>query len=1264
MFTLSGLKLQSRRGGWWFVVVASVGLALTLIVTGMVVADQHASRRRLFEAMGQDIQQRLGPFFMLEHGLRGTRAMVQAVGGFGVITDEQFNTFARSREIGEEFPGTRGIALAKRMPSGADKSGVADLRRKGWQVSRLWSLGPNTGDRYTVVAAYPLERNFDALGGDIASDPQRASTIAGAIRTGAAQLSPPIDLIRSADDRLERGFLIVLPVYAGQTVPQTERDRIVTATGVVVMPVVIEERMKLFRWARDQIQLGISDVTDPRRPIPLYEAPGRAVMGDLAQTILLRVHNRTWQLSLRATPAFDDMGQGTPWWLMALLGATISLAAASAALIAARTLERIGNLNARLKAQAAVRSAELEEARANALASSRQMITLIEENPQGIALLTLAPFDIAEANPRFRELIPNLGKLETLLAPMFQTEEPAAGTASELTVICEEGRWLRFTCSRMDAAREGDRRYILMVEDVTAAHEQRLMLDEALARLYLASETAQIGIWYWNFADSTVQWDARMFAIFGRTAEERATLDPSYQFWVDCLHPDDVAQAEDSLNQANANDTDWACNYRIICANGDVRTIEAFAMQRRDESGKSIGMLGVCRDATERLQLAAELIAAKHEAEAANKAKDRFLANISHELRTPMNAILGLLQILERDELGNAQRLHVTSAKRAAKALLRILNDILDFSRFSSGLVDLVAEPLRLHQVTDATVALYEEAAKRKGIHLAARLNGDPERQYWGDELRLGQILNNLVDNAVKFTGAGTVEIEVSCRADGADRDLVRFAVRDTGPGLGNGEAHRLFEPFVQAEPSITRSFGGSGLGLAICRQLVQAMGGAIGAESNPGGGALFWFEVPLEHGADARLQQVQQLEPGRVLILTAQEDYGHLLLGQLNSLGLTGKLATGPDGLIADLTEGSGHGQAFDLLLVDLPCAEGELQAIAQALRAIQRDRLIPHVPLLVLRGTELAWAGAQLPEGLIPDAELAKPVPALNLYQVLCDLQRKGFTDRPFARTDFTQKQIAAALAARAGARILLVEDNTTNQEVALAMLEQFGLSVDAVRNGAEAVQRLAVQDYAMVLMDIHMPVMNGVEATRAIRAGQGNARIPIVAMTASAFPEDRRSAFDAGMSDFIGKPIDADRLAVMLVRWLPASGASMRMIDRAALERRLGGGAGRAGRVLRAFVEDFEPWKEKAARALELADHAELDALVHSLKGAAGGIGADELARGANALDEVLRAGSPSPDWPAIAGLLDKLLAQLAATIAELRALASGATAAAPE
>ncbi len=1268
-------RLRNRHLAWVLLTIG-IGLVMTAAISISMAADQQHIRERFFAKIADDIRLRIGPFLASEQGVRGTRGMVRATGKLADLKPEQFRNYGDSRNIAVEFSGTRGLGLVLRVPQKNASQELARLRRAGWEISRFWEFSQHSGDKFVVLTIAPLEGNEATIGLDLASEPRRAEAIWRAIRTASTQVSAPLDLVQGTGNA-RTGFLVLLPIFDGPA-PVSEAERVRAARGVALMPVIMNERMALFQWQRDQVDIDLTDVTDPANPIPFYSSSRSRSSHDADHAELVEVYGRIWRIDLRAKPGFEESLQFTPWQVIAALGAILSLLAGLAVHLSIQTQLRIGGLNRELHERGERREIELAEARESALAASQSFRTIFDENPLGIALVYPATKRTEQANARFTEFF---GDPDAFLAAC-QWIQGAAAEQRPLQTTVNYARpdgvsiWTRLTLSPIQFMdHKKSERYILMAEDITLEHEQRLQLDELLAQLHLATEAAKIGIWYWNFIDDKLQMDQRMFDILGRASDAQAGMQRDYDYWTQTLHPDDRVETEKSLDEALAAGQSWEGNYRIICPTGEIRNIEAFSVLRNGPDGKPIGMLGICRDVTTRLQLEADLVAARIQAESANAAKDQFLANISHELRTPMNAILGMLEVLGQTHLDDAQSGHFTSVHNAARALLRILNDILDFSRLNANALAIIPEELLIEDLLGQVGELFAVAASSKGNELVLEVGPDLTGHYWGDALRIRQILNNFVDNAIKFTEQGSVVVNVSRIGEQDGHDLVRFEVRDTGRGLTEEQAARLFQPFVQADQSLTRTHGGSGLGLSICRQLAVAMGGQIGVDSVPDVGSTFWFEVPLApipNGAD----EVHPLEQEHVLIVEDHEDTQRVLLNYLETWGFTGAAVADAEAALDRVLEAAKSDKPYTLLILDwkLPKADG--LSVLEKLQHASSTGLLQRVPAILMVTTyDRGFLNRAASEHrLLPDAILSKPVTATQLQNVIADLQRKGFTDRAGAVVDLDERPIAERMQPVRGARLLLVEDNRTNQEVAVAILTQMGLQVDVANNGQEALERLERQDYALVLMDVHMPVMNGLDAARAIRAGRWGTRLPIVALTAAAFPEDRRQVAAAGMNDFLSKPIEPQRLAAVLLRWLPENddGAAlpetnpattaggvvlpetMEQFDLPGVLERFSGDQGILIRVMKAFTDDFRAWESEARQALAADDLVRLKSLAHSLKGGADGVGAHKAEQAARALDDDLRevlAHAAEHEFE-IAAKTEAACVALNAALAELR------------
>jgi len=1268
------VQQNERRQSAWVLLTILVGLVMTAAICTLIAVEQQHIRERFFAKVADDIRFRIGSFLVPENGIRGTRGMVRAVGHLNQLKPEQFSNYASSRNIAAEFGGTRGLGLALRVPAASAPAALTRLRTQGWPVATFKSFGPNAGDKYIVFTIEPLDINMRAMGLDLASEPHRRDALERAVRSGTTQLSAPVDLVQGPAGE-QRGFLTVLPIYNGPT-PATEAARLKEVQGAAIMPVIVKERMGLFHWPRDQVDLDLVDVTDPQRPVRFFSSGEAKADHGITHVETIQVLGRTWQMNLRAKAGFEESLQFTPWPVIGGLGFVLSLLAGLAVHMTIQTQNRISGLNAELRARAERREVELAEARESALAASQSFRTIFDENPLGIALVYPAEKRSEQANAKFTNFF---GDPNTFLSACqwiqgAALENRPVQTTVNYTKPDGAAIWTRLTLSPIELA--GDRRserYILMAEDITLAHEQQLRLGELVAQLGLATEAAEIGIWYWNFADNSVQWDARMFEMFGRTADLRAGVPASYDYWVQSLHPDDAEATVQSLSAAVDAGENWGRTYRILCPDGEVRSIESSCVVRRDGGDRSFGVLGICRNITSQLKLQSDLVAARIEAESANAAKDQFLANISHELRTPMNAILGMLEVLGQTPLDEAQRGHFTSVNNAARALLRILNDILDFSRLNANALEIIPEDVQIEDLLGQVGELFAVAASSKGVELVLETGEGLGGHYWGDALRIRQILNNFVDNAIKFTDQGSVVVATSRTGQDKGRDLIRFEVRDTGTGLTEEQANRLFQPFVQADQSLTRTHGGSGLGLSICRQLAVAMGGEIGVDSVPGKGSTFWFVIPLEPIPDGGMEAGQQLQQEHVLIVEDHADAQRVLSGYIESWNFSGAAVTSAEEALDRVLAEARAGNPFTLLILDwkLPEADGLwlLDELHKATSAGTLNR-VPAI-LMVTAFDRGALNRAATEHKLVPDAILSKPVTATQLHNVIADLQRKGFTERSGAVLEADTRPIAERMRAVRGARLLLVEDNRTNQEVAVAMLTQMGMQVDVAGNGQEALERLESHDYALVLMDVHMPVMNGLDAALAIRAGRWGARLPIVALTAAAFPEDRRQVSAAGMNDFLSKPIDPQRLAATLLRWLPetapgtpapqaepvaaAAGdlpAAMDHFDLPGVLDRFGGDAAILRRVMQAFADDFRHWEQRARAALAADDLAGLKAMAHSLKGGAGGAGAGQAEAAARSLDNALRAVLSGAESQAdIADLTEAACTALHQALAEL-------------
>jgi two-component system sensor histidine kinase/response regulator len=688
----------------------------------------------------------------------------------------------------------------------------------------------------------------------------------------------------------------------------------------------------------------------------------------------------------------------------------------------------------------------------------------------------------------------------------------------------------------------------------------------------------------------------------------------------------------------------------------------------RDEHGQVLGTVSIGRDITERKKQEEEVRQAKELAEEATRMKSDFLANMSHEIRTPMNAIIGMSHLALKTDLTPRQRDYIGKVHSSGQHLLGIINDILDFSKVEAGKMTVEDAGFELDQLLHNVADLISEKSSAKGLELVFDVSPEVPCHLVGDSLRLGQILINYANNAVKYTDQGEIAIAVRVQERSADSALLHFAVTDTGIGLSPEQCARLFQSFQQADSSTTRKYGGTGLGLAISRKLAILMGGDAGVESRLGQGSTFWFTVRVGIGQARERQLLPQpdLRHRRALVVDDNDHARAVMADMLRAM--TFSVVQAPSGAAAleQVAAAARGGEPFDIVYLDwrMPGMDGI--ETARRLRALELSQA-PLIVMATAHGREEVLHEAQAVG--IGDV-LIKPISASLLFDTTIGALG-GTPARRDAPARAPARRAASSTATVQGARVLLVEDNEINQRVAFEVLQDAGFVVDIAENGQRGLEQVQRAAYDLVLMDMQMPVMDGVTATQEIRKLPGFGALPIVAMTANAMQRDRERCLAAGMNDFVTKPVDPDELCAVLVKWIRPRAASPRPapsaerpapatadtglaavagLDMATGLRRMMGKKPLYLAMLRRFAEGQRQCPAQLRQALDGGDWATAERLAHTTKGVAANIGAVDLPEQAGALELAIRERRNRAE---IDGLVRRLEQSLAALIAALEA-----------
>jgi signal transduction histidine kinase/CheY-like chemotaxis protein len=638
------------------------------------------------------------------------------------------------------------------------------------------------------------------------------------------------------------------------------------------------------------------------------------------------------------------------------------------------------------------------------------------------------------------------------------------------------------------------------------------------AMLAVAQSAGRLALWDWDITTGFAQCNEQWFVLHGISSRRNPV---TFADWLAIVHPDDKVFAETEAKRSLNDDVPYCSDYRILGEDGSLRWVNSRGRVWRNDSGAPIRMVGASVDITERMERERFLRQHAEELQEAMRAKSAFLAHMSHEIRTPMNGVLGMADLLATTGLNEEQQGFVQTIRHSGAALVAVINDILDFSKIEAGKLQIESIPFNLHAVLEECVQLLADSASTKGNVLRLSQSSDLPVWVMGDPGRIRQIVLNLLSNAIKFTAGGSVTLRTESNFVDIDRVQASITVTDTGIGISEEAQSRLFQPFSQADSSTTRLHGGTGLGLAISKTLAEMMGGSVSIRSQLGIGSAFSVSLPFSVATrqETNGQCNVDLAGKRVAAFETDPTDREILSVQLRALGLRVDWKES----LSDLTSEVASGRKCAAALISLDCVSEEMLETVGEIRAAANS----DIPVALITSTRSA-NDQQLVDQIGNAALIRKPVRGSVFHASLEHL---------LLATRSPSAEVAPPLATNrrgSGIRILVAEDNLVNQRVAASMLAKLGYEVEIAANGAQAVEAVQSREFGAILMDGHMPVMDGTEATRRIRSS-GSHSVPIIALSASALAGDRESFLAAGMDDYLAKPVQLEELARALDKWV---------------------------------------------------------------------------------------------------------------------------------
>ncbi len=1112
--------------------VLALGVAVTLAswwsVRSLAREQEVALFARLKERVVAAVEDR---FRTVEEALVSGRVLVEA---------ERAPSHARWAEFVSSVEpfldrGVLGIGIVQRWPRAQLPELEAAMRADG--------LADFTAERagdhplcYVVTHLDPLPRNAAALGKDVGSGNTRREAAERSMKTGQPVMSRRIHLVEG--DHGVPGCLLFFPYYDSPGAPTTEPERERALRGWIYASLRIDAIMH--GVSQGQLDVEAFEGTEATADTLLFDVDNRLdsddahfatkqAAGKLVASVELEIFGRTWLLRMQPNEEFAGRAERKLPWV--ILGGGLALSG-----LAAMFTGLILGGQRRAVVLAERMTADLRRAESE----SRRLAQVASQTASGVVLMD-PEWRIEWVNEGFSRIFGyTLDDVRGRRpSEMLHGPETDMGVLAALDATVDAGR--PFKCEIVNYAKSGDRRWLqLDVQqmrddqgraigymgvqlDVTERRRAQDELTRREAQLRFILNALPIGVsWTEDPAHRDYWFNDGMFRIAGL----RPAADVRVEAFKTATVPEDLAVQEAQYARVLAGEIDgFTIEKRYRTAEGKTVWVSFSLQIYRDKNGRIAQEVATIVDITERKRQADELREARDAAERANQAKSEFLATMSHEIRTPMNGVIGMTGLLLDTPLTPPQREYTEMIRQSGDALLTIINDILDFSKIESGHLELEKEPFALRECVESALDLLAPQVAAKRLDLLYEIADGVPGAVNGDAMRLRQILVNLIANAVKFTRQGEVVVSVRSRPVDPGRVELAFAVQDTGIGIPPEALPRLFRSFSQVDASTTRRFGGTGLGLAISKRLAELMGGAMSVESAEGKGSTFSFTIvvgtvagkPKPYQPSGR----PQLAGRRLLIVDDNATSRRILSTLATGAGLMSRAAASGREALGWLDEGA----AFDVAILDMQMPDMDGVMLAQEIRKRRNAEQLPLVLLSSVGQREgsapmRAWFGAML----------TKPAKPAQIFDALGALLMRAAEPEERAGA----AAVAAASAALRPERVLLAEDNRVNQKVALLMLQKLGYRADVAANGREVIEAVGRQKYDVILMDVQMPEMDGLEATVELHKRVPRAEWPwVIALTANAMTGDRERCFAAGMNDYLTKPIRQEELAAAFAR-----------------------------------------------------------------------------------------------------------------------------------